>query len=375
MTLKAFAAAVVLVVAGCAGSRVSRYQGTATSDADAKPLQLTLTVTSRADTSFGAYMKVGTWPARSGDGFGWFPNETLNLLTISPAGDTVLWKSSRYENELAGRYAVLGGGRSGEVGYWSARLVHGVSLGAIKHGLGIVARVGIVAEPLLTLLIILAFGWFVARWILRAPARSTSSTPATPFRRDLEGVGGWLAFFVLGQSVTALLALVRIPELWSSIAEGTWDLGGALGGVRWLLVLESVFHVGRIAIPVVGIYLIARRKRTAPRLWYAYLLTLLAYALTDIIAAESMRQQLMAIFARERAEQVSAEMLKAARLNIQLTIFALIWAAYWVKSDRVRLTFGHGALDRAEEPATVSPPPSGESATESAAANRADAIR
>jgi hypothetical protein len=200
--------------------------------------------------------------------------------------------------------------------------------------------------PVVVLATILA-----ARWIRRKP------TPPGPHVDDdrlatirhLSGIGGWLAFFCLGQAVTTLI-LVRAPSTFDDIVGGSWALGGISPLLRPMLLLELTVNVARLILPTFGLYLIFKRNRYTPRFWMAFTISIGLFATVDITAAFVIQSQLFDRLGRDFGS--SKELSAALGENVKLAAWALIWATYWARSLRVRATFGADGMDRIIGPAS-----------------------
>ena len=72
-----------------------------------------------------------------------------------------------------------------------------------------------------------------------------------------------------------------------------------------------------------------------------------AYGITDVVWASIGLQQTHALFGDSAPTRaMTAALAPAEAMNLRLAFWALIWSLYWMRSKRVRATFGHAALDR-----------------------------
>ncbi len=147
-----------------------------------------------------------------------------------------------------------------------------------------------------------------------------------------EGIGGWMALFLLGQLVVIGVTIYKLPEAWSFLSDGTWDLGRDIAFLRPILVMETAAGLLQVFGPMVGILLTLRGSPATPRFWQGYLAALTIYAVLDILGAELLR----AVFS---SEEVGRGLDQANRENIQLLATCAIWIAYWRISRRVKNTF------------------------------------
>ena len=341
-------AAVLLgVCLGCSMVGSTRYVGTATDTTLSQPpASVSLTVLSGTDTSFTGWLLMGPPVAGTGSAFGWFKGDTLKLVTVSESGDTIFWYSDRAGATLAGRFTVTGGPNAARRGKWTATLVRGPVL---THSMNPGIAETSVGVPLVIVGIVGALALFVAAafWVRAAPRRVPGTTPPAPEPGvALVGVGGWMAWFLLGQSLTVLLSLGRLYSDWPPWTPESWAFGNALPGFNLLITIETAANVAQIVVPVIGIILTAKHHPLAPRLWLAYLAAMFAYGVTDVVWASIGLQQTHALFGDSAPTRaMTAALAPAEAMNLRLAFWALIWSLYWMRSKRVRATFGHAALD------------------------------
>jgi hypothetical protein len=118
--------------------------------------------------------------------------------------------------------------------------------------------------------------------------------------------------------------------------------------------METAANVAQIVVPVIGIILTAKHHPFAPRLWLAYLVAMIAYGVTDVVWGSVGFHQAQALFGDSAPTRAMNEAMgPAAVINLRLALWALIWSLYWIRSKRVRATFGHAALDRPDRAAPV----------------------
>jgi hypothetical protein len=113
----------------------------------------------------------------------------------------------------------------------------------------------------------------------------------------LKGIGGWLLVYLLGPGVVGTISLVGTAQiLWSALNR-----------------LDQTFLVAQIVANVAGIVLIFALKRPLTR-WYHVIFNgaIAAYVISGPLDPET----------------------------IGLFLAALVWAAYWIRSERVQHTFG-----------------------------------
>jgi hypothetical protein len=297
------------------------------------------------DTSFGAFVETGTPQGGSGGAYGWFPDGVLTIVSVSAAGDTILWKSTSEGPAIGGSYSVTGGSAQGEGGAWSARLVQGQAITAKTLTVPDGSSTGWV-EVLLALTALTGVALLGFRWISKIPRRPLGAAPlSTSLASKLYGVGGWMLWFLVGQSLTILFMLAQLPEIWSLETQSSWSMGTLLPGLRFLLTIESVMHVGQIVLPTVGIYLTVKHHPWTPRFWFLYLMWLAAYGIIDIAGAGYFQQQSHRFMGSVPQPGEEGDVWVAMTANARLIFWALVWSLYWIRSVRVKQTFGRTALE------------------------------
>lgn len=162
--------------------------------------------------------------------------------------------------------------------------------------------------------------------------------------KNLEGVGGWLALFVVGQVGTLLYKVLTISSVWEPFTDGTFGASAQYPILAPLLVIESGFHLLQIVLSAAGIFLIVRRIPFARPFYLLYLVVMLTYALVDIAGGAWFASQVTSVSA-ELGNEVRASMKEPNLMNARLAAFSLLWLAYWIRSERVRQTFTATAVD------------------------------
>jgi hypothetical protein len=315
--------------------------------------RLTLTLWSRTDTSFTGYLILGAPLHGGGSAYLWHESGVLKMLTVSEAGDTIVWTSRRSDEAIGGQYHIVGGEASGQGGTWRATLAAGSALSPATLRRG---RSSVLLPPfdaIWPVLLIMGIVVIGVRWILASPT-STSSPELLPGQTG--AVSGWLALFICGQLVTIVIMLAKVGTLLEPFQRGVWDLGSAVAGMHGLLAMEMLTHVVQILAPAIGVYLIVARKRYAPRFWLAYLVFMGAYAVIDIAGGAYLRPQLEALTGPQPSPMPDAGT-SPSQTNLRTIMVALLWGLYWSRSAKVRARFGHAALDRPARPLTAAPTP------------------
>jgi hypothetical protein len=154
-----------------------------------------------------------------------------------------------------------------------------------------------------------------------------TSLGASPRRAGIEG---WLLFFTVGLVPHFLLSGSRIL----AAVRGAADAGGPG------LVLAIVSFVGH----GVGLLLIVRRHRLAPVYFCCYqplliVLALLTPGLATLQATEAVRLGMI-----NSTEQIRFLGSALVRNALVLAVTGL-WLWYWVRSRRVRATFGSAGME------------------------------
>ena len=325
---------------------------------------LRLTLFSRDDSSFSGVIELGA-PARgTGGAYAWHEESELRVVSMgAQTGDTIIWTSPLTDEGLGGRFEVIGGARTGDQGTWRARLVKGEP--ATRETLLLPHPIRLPPVTALWPLVCLAaaVAW-LARWIRRAPAAVANSgvTSAVPPWRD-RGIGGWLLLFAIGQGIGILVGLRGLGGTLRELEESV-GIGTVLTGLQPLVVLEAAMHALAIPAAIGGLVMLMRQSPYTPRYWFAYLVTSSAYLIVDLFALAFIEPQMVRLIGEEFAQEGT----DGTRGTLLTQVVAsVIWASYWVRSRRVRATFGAAALDRS---VTAPTPPVGAVDTGSPALGR-----
>jgi len=318
---------------------------------DANPetsARFTLTLYSRSDTSFAGILELGPPETGTGSAYAWYQGPELKIISVAAAGsDTMLWTSKLSDEELGGRYEITGGKRAGQHGTWRASLTKGLPATPATlrspHTLAFppVSALG----PLL--LAIFSAAW-LARWIRRTPEPVVGDAgvvvPAPEGIREYAGISGWLALFVAAQIIGLVPLLMRVREIRTEY-DGGMGVGAAVRGVQSMMVLETTLQLVTPVIVLVGIVLIVRRDRYAPRYWFGYFVVNAVYMAVDLTFTAFFHLELKRLLGAAYDESAARGGVITQRMILQL-IGSVLWALYWVRSRRVRATFGAAALDR-----------------------------
>jgi hypothetical protein len=341
--------AAVLLCAACGGHEATRLVGSAMDDAAAdSAARLTLVLWPVTDSTFAGQLQVDAPVSIAGAASAWHGKEGLTIYNISGDGDTTVWKSRLSGAEIGGVYEVTGGGHSGQGGTWRAHLEDGPP--PTPQMLRRHARLkwiptldaiwpGIVVAILLTLAV---------RWIRRTP-QITRDAQTDAF--EDHRIAGWLALFSLGQAAAIVMALVRSTKFLDFIERGSWSSAAAIPGLHGMLVVEKLAFLVQLTAPAVGLYLIARRSRFAPRFWFAYFAFVGTYAALDLGMGAWIESSVDGLLHADRSGDATRQ--STHTKNLRALLAALLWCSYWARSARVRARFGQRALD---EPPPLSVP-------------------
>lgn len=337
-------ASLIASVTACVESPATQYVGTVMSEsAPEAEGALRLTLFSRDDSSFSGVMELGAPAVGTGSAYVWHEGAELRAVSIgAESGDTILWVSPLTDEGLGGRFEVVGGVRTGDQGTWRARLLKGQP--ATPETLLLPTPLPLPpATALWPLLVLAAGGVWLARWIRRAPKASDDDGvgPRTAPWQD-SGVGGWLLLFTIGQTIGTLVGLAGLPTNLGDLADSV-GVGAVVIGLQPLVVLEAAMHTLAIPITIAGLVLLVRHSPYTPRYWFAYLAASSAYLVVDLLALSLIEPQMVRLLGTEMMQE---GMDGTRRTLVTQLIASVIWASYWVRSRRVRATFGAAALDR-----------------------------
>lgn len=217
------------------------------------------------------------------------------------------------------------------VGFW---LQPKISIGGVIALLEVQARdrpaslIPLVGVPIAALLFV------IVAW-MRRRARARPDGP--------KGIGGWLGFFVLTSTLGIISNLRVLYISRHAIAANLSELPhlGSIDTPALVALIVARYLVIALvtAACLLGIWHIARRSPRAPAYW-----TILTAALAPVMVCE----RAMGAWERTLAARVQITLFPLtpfALSAITAAMVNLLWCVYWLRSRRVRATFGSRGLD------------------------------
>ena len=228
------------------GQLADYYRGTVVNDEfTGQPTELELFIYVRTDSSTIGWMRVSKPLGGSGvTAVVARDLDSLYFITVTTTSDTIIWASPQRTGTLEGRYWIKGPNFAGQGGRWRLLPQPRVSSAAL---LLLAVSVG---GFCVLLLAALSSAQYRRWWAWRAKHMSVGSDD----RQKLGGVRGWLAWFVLGQSLLATGLMVTVREA-ADLFGGTWMLGATVDGMRPLLFIEAAAHFFQLFGIVLGLIL------------------------------------------------------------------------------------------------------------------------
>src|SRR5262245_25447474 len=189
-----FALVCVVALLACDDPNVIEYRASAMTEATPdSAATLAITFWSHTDSSFGGFVKTGSPISHGGSAYAWHEHGMLRMVTVSPSGDTLFWRSRTADDSIGGTFETRGGPNDFG-GTWRAHRVKGHTASAATLRLPTLADWPTPALMVLPALLVAAI--LAARWIRRKPI-----PPGPPVDGGIAaigrtaGIGGWLAFF------------------------------------------------------------------------------------------------------------------------------------------------------------------------------------
>ena len=151
---------------------------------------------------------------------------------------------------------------------------------------------------------------------------------------ERKGIGGWLIFVVIGLVISPFrIAYFLAAAYWPIFRDDTWHQlttpGTHAYHALWapLLCFELIGNLGMMALALVTLVSLLRRKRGTPRLAIAWLAFAAAYVAVDYFVAN-----LIPAVAALPSQESAKELLRSL-------VVAAIWIPYFLVSKRVEATF------------------------------------
>ena len=154
-------------------------------------------------------------------------------------------------------------------------------------------------------------------------------------RKQLIGLEGWLAFFIVGISLGILLGVINLVGYGStfsdlaSVQSDAPDYVAAMTPVLWFEILTNLLSIG---LAVWLLVLLAKNKKLAKGIAIAYLVSSAIFLIIDYAWAASVFETFNV------TQYVQTEMSRAARDVGRGIIAAFIWVPYFLVSKRVKRT-------------------------------------
>ena len=162
------------------------------------------------------------------------------------------------------------------------------------------------------------------------------------FRTYMEferGFHGWLVFFF----VTSCIG-VCVSAFWLFRAGATLRLATATGSISLItiVILRIAIRAALLVAAIRGLHLFVHADSRTPTFWGAFLIaSVILFIALDATTA------LQAVIVDGASFSVGFWPL--VREGISPIVLQLVWLLYWIRSVRVRLTFGSNAFARGAE--------------------------
>lgn len=193
---------------------------------------------------------------------------------------------------------------------------------------------GIATAPLLIGLFALAL-WSWLGWKLYQFDPAPAAAPSTPFERSLRGIGGWLVLAALGIVASPLRILYDMSTELPAYRTDRWAVLTTAGSSGYhsmwgpLLVFELVANLALLVASLVVLVLFFKKRSSLPRMYIGFMVSAVIVQLVDIGVLSAIRA-------------MGAELPASPGENAtfaRTVIGAMIWCTYFVKSERVKMTF------------------------------------
>jgi len=211
---------------------------------------------------------------------------------------------------------------------------------------------GIATAPLLIGLCALAL-WSWLGWKLYQFDPVPAAAASAPFGRSLRGIGGWLVLVAFGIIASPVRILYDMSTELPAYQADRWALlttaGSSAYHPMWgpLLVFELVANLGLLVASLVVLVLFFQKRSNLPRVFIVFMVSAVVVQVVDV-----------GVLSAVRAMGADLPASPGANATFARTVFgAMIWCAYFVKSERVKMTFVERLRPRpAPEPAPETVP-------------------
>jgi hypothetical protein len=159
---------------------------------------------------------------------------------------------------------------------------------------------------------------------------SEIQAPVQAVRDGPEGIGGWLILPVIGLFVTPLRGLIQLKD-YAGISDSFPLLSSAQ---QTFIIIEILLSVAlTIVLPVVLLVLLFSRKRSFPKLYAFWGISIFVFIVADLMAVKALFGDMFAASGVELFEETTIQAL------IGGLVLAAVWVPYMLNSRRVRNTF------------------------------------
>lgn len=177
-------------------------------------------------------------------------------------------------------------------------------------------------------------------------------SPADPPAADaadekLQGLGGWLGLFALACFIGPIVSVASVVSSWSKLTPVEWGLYKLYVPIApfargFEYVTTTVLAVGFLFL---GVQLV-REHKSAAFLAVTVLCCSLVFAVCDLTLAAWIRHSVQSLMGSSVRAGSSAASVDTYAGTIRGIVGSLVWLLYFVRSKRVRNTFGAVTLRR-----------------------------
>ena len=144
------------------------------------------------------------------------------------------------------------------------------------------------------------------------------------------GIGGWLVLPVIGVVLTLVRGLLSLLDL-----QGLEGMASRLTQAQLTFVIAEIIGNALVLflLPLVLLVLLARKKRSFPRLYIVWAVAAFVFLVGDLVIANIVFRE---VFASGAAELLDADTVRAL---VSSAVLVLVWVPYMLNSRRVKNTF------------------------------------